>query len=215
MRRPVLLHCLAALVFLLAAVAHHAAAQMLMPQYNWSTYMRFMARVESINTLQNPKSGMFGLHLFARDSLSNIYLVHISPQWYADKHPEQFNFRVGDLLIISGSRFATGLTKNNILAASIVNCSRNYAELRIRDPYTGQGLWHNQPDNLVERIQTIQKRLFSVRSEAVRRSMEPSFPKGSASVPMLPFVPALRFSAPSQPSVQPPSLSAVSDFFWF
>ena len=143
-----------------------------MPQYNRFTFMQFSARVESVNTLQNPHLGRFGLHLFVRDDFTNLYLVHICPQWYADNHPDQFMFNSGDQLIISGSRFATGLTQNNIFAATIVNCSRNYIELRVRDPYTGNALWNNQPDNLLEKIQAIQKKLFSKRSQAIRKSIE-------------------------------------------
>jgi hypothetical protein len=145
-----------------------AVAQM-MPPYNWLTFMQFSAKVESINTLRNPKSGGIGLHLFARDIFSNLYLVHVCPQWYADNHPDQFAFRPGDQLVISGSRFATGLTPNNILAATIINCSRNYLELRVRDPLNGNILWNNQPDHLLERILEIQKKLFSKQSETLRR----------------------------------------------
>lgn len=161
------------LLLALLLCAPFAFAQMnAMSQYNRLTFMQFAAKVESVNTLQNPNSGRFGLHLFARDAFSRIYLVHICPQWYADNHPNQFIFQPGDQLIISGSRFATRLTANNIFAATITNCSRNYFELRIRDPLTGRPLWNNQPDHLLERIQEIQRKLFSKRSEAVRRSME-------------------------------------------
>ncbi|MCW5200988.1 hypothetical protein VU07_04205, partial [Desulfobulbus sp. F4] len=151
----------AALFILLLALLFStpsAFAQMnAMPQYDRMTFMQFAARVESVNTLQNPNSGRFGLHLFARDAFSALYLVHICPQWYADNHPEQFAFRPGDQLLISGSRFATRLTPNNILAATITNCSQNYLELRVRDPLTGSPLWNNQPDHLLERIKEMQK----------------------------------------------------------
>jgi hypothetical protein len=147
-----------------------AFAQMnAMQPYDSTTFMQFAAKVESVNTLQNPQSGRFGLHLFARDAFLNLYLVHICPQWYADNHPDQFLFKPGDQLIVSGSRFATGLTKNNIFAATIINCSRNYLELHVRDPQTGTALWHNQPDHLLERIQAIQRKLFSKRSQTVRK----------------------------------------------
>jgi hypothetical protein len=210
MRRAVLLSCLALVLLLTVIAAVPAAlAQMLMPQYNWMTYTRFAASVESVNTLQNPKSGMFGLHLFARDASATLYLVHICPQWYADNHPDQFAFKQGDQLIISGSRFTTGLTANNILAASIVNCSQNYVELHVRDPYTGQGLWHNQPDNLVERIQEIQKKLFAERSEAVRRSMEQNFYGSAANAVMVPSHLSIPVGYAS-----PPALPGTN-FFWF
>jgi hypothetical protein len=157
-----------ALLLALLACTPASAQMSLMPQYDRLTFMQFAARVESVNTLQNPNNGRFGLHLFVRDAFSALYLVHICPQWYADSHPEQFTFQPGDQLIISGSRFSTGLTPNNILAATIINCSRRYLQLRIREPLTGSPLWSNQPDNLLERIIEMQKKLFSKQSEAMR-----------------------------------------------
>ncbi|WP_417910546.1 hypothetical protein [Candidatus Electronema sp. PJ] len=188
-------------ILLLAVCSSSAAfAQMnAMPQYNRLTFMQVAARVESVNTLQNPHSGRYGMHLFARDAFSNRYLVHICPQWYAENHPNQFTFNLGDQLIISGSRFATGLTQNNIFAATIVNCSRSYLELRIRDPYTGSPLWDNQPDNLLEKIQEIQKKLFSKRSQFVRQSMDQIIAsKTNTSYPPIARQNSARYSYPSQ-----------------
>ncbi len=154
------------------------AAQM-MPPYNPLTFMQFAAKVESVNTLRNPKSGGIGLHLFAKDLFSNLYLIHVCPQWYADNHPEQFAFKPGEQIIVSGSRFATGLTPNNILAATVVNCSRNYLELRVRNPQTGGALWNNQPDNLLERITEIQRKLFSQQSQLLRRQVKDKIMSGA------------------------------------
>ncbi|MGX9727100.1 MAG: hypothetical protein ACTFAK_07200 [Candidatus Electronema sp. VV] len=157
-----------------------AAAQMdmMMGRYDPSSLLRVMVWVDSVNTLRNPSFGGIGLHLFAKDLFSNLYLVHVSPQWYADNHPEEFTFRPGDQLLVTGSRFATGLTENNILAATVTNCSRNFLELRLRDMATGAPLWHNQPDNLLERIQAMQKLLFSERSQKIQRQMEREFSGG-------------------------------------
>jgi len=157
-----------------------AAAQMdmMMGRYDPLSLLRVMVWVDSVNTLQNPKSGGIGLHLFAKDVFANLYLVHVCPQWYADNHPDRFTFKPGDQLIVSGARFATGLTKNNILAATVINCSRNFLELHLRNLATGAPLWHNQPDNLLERIQAMQKLLFSKRSRAVQQQMEKAFSGG-------------------------------------
>lgn len=184
-----------------------AAAQMdmmMMAKYDPFSLLRVMVWVDSVNTLQNPSSGGIGLHLFAKDMFANQYLVHVCPQWYADNHPDQFAFKPGDQLIVSGARFATGLTKNNILAATVTNCSRNFIELHLRDMATGAPLWHNQPDNLVERIQAIQKRLFAERSEAVRRSMEQGFHSSATNAPVT-FMPAGQTGMPVW----------RGDFFWF
>ena len=157
-----------------------AAAQMdmMMGRYDPFSLLRVMVWVDSVNTLQNPSSGGIGLHLFAKDIFANQYLVHVCPQWYADNHPDQFAFKPGDQLVVSGARFATGLTENNILAATVTICSRNFLELRLRDMATGAPLWHNQPDNLLERIQAMQKLLFSERSQKIQQQMEREFSGG-------------------------------------
>ncbi len=142
-----------------------------MPQYNRLTFMRFTAKVESVNTLKNPNIGRMGLHLFARDSADNFYLVHICPQWYANKHPELFMFNKGDQLIISGSRFMTNLTANNIFAATIINCSQDNQQVNIRDPFTGIPLWNNQPDHLVEKIQLVQQQVFLGNSRFIQQNV--------------------------------------------
>ena len=176
------------LLALLAALLQSplpAAAQvdmMMMAKYNPFSLLRVMVWVDSVNTLQNPNSGGIGLHLFAKDIFANLYLVHVCPQWYADNHPDNFTFKPGDQLIVSGSRFATGLTANNILAATVTNCSRNFIELHLRDIMTGTPLWHNQPDHLLERIQAMQRLLFSERSRKIQQQMEKAF---SGSGPLL------------------------------
>ena len=176
MPRRSLKHFLATAFLLCACGMAASAAANMMPQYSRLTFTRFMARVESVNTLKNPNINGIGLHIIARDSLGSWYLVHICPQWYADKHPELFSFKQGDLLIISGSRFATKLTPNNIFAATIINCSQNNKELKVRDPLTGTALWNNQPDDLPEKIQALQQQAFRDNSkfiqENVRRNIE-------------------------------------------
>jgi hypothetical protein len=157
-------------LFCICGIAASVAAKM-MPQYNHLTFIRFMAKVESVNTLKNPAIGRMGLHLIAKDSLNNLYLVHICPQWYADKHPEQFSFKKGDLLIISGSRFATNLTPNNIFAATIINCSQNHQTLNVRDPLTGNALWNNQPDDLLDKIQKVQQQVFLGNSKFIQENI--------------------------------------------
>lgn len=142
-----------------------------MPQYNRLTFTRFTATVESVNTLKNPNIGRMGLHIFAKDSTDTLYLVHICPQWYADKYPELFTFQKGDQLIISGSRFATKLTENNVFAARIINCSQGDAQLDIRDPLTGMPLWNNRPKNLLDKIQQIQQQVFRDNSRYIQENV--------------------------------------------
>ena len=164
-------HFLATALFFACGMAVSAQANM-MPQYNRLTFVRFMAKVKSINTLKNPNINGIGLHLTADDSLGSWYLVHICPQWYADKHPELFSFNKGDQLIIAGSRFATKLTQNNIFAATIINCSQNNQELKMRDPLTGSALWNNQPDDLLQRIQEMQQQAFRDNSKFIQENVK-------------------------------------------
>ena len=142
-----------------------------MPQYNRLTFTRVTATVESVNTLKNPNIGRMGLHIFAKDAADTLYLVHIWPQWYADKYPELFTFQKGDQLIISGSRFATKLTENNIFAARIINCSQDNAQLDLRDPLTGMPLWNNRPKNLLGKIQQIQQQVFRDNSKYIQEKV--------------------------------------------
>jgi hypothetical protein len=142
-----------------------------MPQYNRLTFIRFTATVESVNTLKNPNIGRMGLHIFAKDAADTLYLVHICPQWYADKYPELFAFHKGDQLIISGSRFATKLTENNVFAATIINCSQDNAQLDIRNPLTGIPLWNNRPKNLFGKIQQIQQQVFRDNSRYIQENV--------------------------------------------
>jgi hypothetical protein len=176
MPRISLKHFLSVTLLLCTCGMAASVAANTMPPYSRLTFTRFMAKVESVNTLKNPNIGRMGLHLIVKDSPGSLYLVHICPQWYADKHPELFLFKQGDQLIISGSRFATKLTPNNIFAATIINCSQNNQELNVRDPLTGNALWNNQPDDLLQRIQEVQRQAFLGNSkfiqENVRKNLE-------------------------------------------
>lgn len=143
--------------FLVSAFSAAAA----MPPYDPSTFIRFTATVENAHTVKNPHFGRRGLHLIVKDQHNSFYMIHVCPQWYADKYPELFVFNQGDQLVISGARFQTMLTPNNIYAATIINSSRNSPELKLRDPVTGKGLWNNRPKNLHEMITNAQKKMFS------------------------------------------------------
>lgn len=172
MPRLSLKHFLATALLLCACGMAASVAARTMPPYSRLTFTRFMAKVESVNTLKNPTIGRMGLHLIVKDSLGSSYLIHICPQWYADKHPELFSFKKGDLLIISGSRFATNLTPNNIFAATIINCSQNNQELKVRDPLTGNALWNNQPDDLLQKIQAVQQQAFRDNSKFIQENVK-------------------------------------------
>ncbi|MCI5145343.1 MAG: hypothetical protein D3923_07375 [Candidatus Electrothrix sp. AR3] len=91
-------------------------------------------------TASPPGTNNKGLHIqLTSDTVE--YIIHVSPQWYVDNHPELFNFKKGDLLTVSGAKFTSGRTLNNIYAASITNHSSGVLKLQLRDPKTGVGLW--------------------------------------------------------------------------
>jgi hypothetical protein len=131
------------------------------------------SQVERVNTIKSPIWGNYGFHLFVRQVLSGErYFVHVAPQWYAENHPEKFNFAPGDLVAILGTLFSTQLTPNNIQAATIINYSKNFTQLFLRDPNTGAILWNNQPKNLSQIIHKTQQQSFNHTSQQVGQIMQ-------------------------------------------
>jgi hypothetical protein len=173
MQRLVVQQSIFIIIYLLASAFSAAAA---MPPYDRSTFIRFTATVANAHTVRNPHVGKRGLHLIVKDRQNSYYMIHVCPQWYANKYPDRFIFNQGDQLIISGARFQTMLTPNNIYAATILNSSRNGQELKLRDPVTGKGLWNNMPENLLEIITNAQKRMFSQQFNAMmQKNMQGNF----------------------------------------
>ncbi len=76
-----------------------------------------------------------GLHLKIKTGSGDI-IVHVCPQWYADK--ESIQFKKGESVTVTGSTF-TKDNEQNIYAATI---SRKGAEtLNLRNPDSGSGMW--------------------------------------------------------------------------
>lgn len=120
-----------------------------MAPYRQETFTTINGKVDSIDTVFNKIKQEKGLHLTVKTS-SGEYIVHVCPQWYADK--EQLKFENGELLTISGSTF-TKDNEPNIYAATIINGSSK--SLNLRNPDTGDGLWDSRDidDNMPQEQQ--------------------------------------------------------------
>ena len=87
-----------------------------MVPYEKGTPTTIEGRILSVHTDPNPVVSELGLHLTVETS-GGEYIVHVSPQWYADQ--QQFQFVKGEYLTITGSFFLRDQQKN-IYAATIV-----------------------------------------------------------------------------------------------
>lgn len=161
---------------LVLACCSLAAGQSGAPRYDRSTLVSVTGTIERIGTVKSPTFKRYGLHFIVKDLHDARYFVHLCPQWYADDHPELFNFKENDLIAVSGSKFASKVTENNIYAATITNYSRKFAELRLRDPQTGAALWSNQPKELHAKIQEMQQFAFVRKSQVKQREMAGGVP---------------------------------------
>ncbi len=106
--------------------------------YSKDTFKTIKGNVISINTVFNKIKQEKGLHLTMKSS-SDEYIVHVCPQWYADK--EKIEFKKGDSITVSGSTFIKD-DANNIYTATL-----EYGDnktLNLRDPDTGKGLWRGR-----------------------------------------------------------------------
>jgi hypothetical protein len=146
------------------------------PRYDPGKVISFVGRIEKIGTVKSPVFNRYGLHFIVRDIYSAVYFLHLCPQWYADEHPEQFNFKENDLIAVVGSRFASKVTENNVYPAAITNYSQNFAMLSLRNPQTGDPLWSNQPKDIHDRVQAMQKFAFTQKSQLKQREMTVSVP---------------------------------------
>ncbi len=106
-----------------------------MSDYKKETFATIKGTVKSSQIVFNRQQQENGLHLTIATS-SKEYIVHVCPEWYANKKNIYFN--IGELISISGSTFIKD-NLPNIYAATI---QRKSAEtLNLRDPDSGQGLW--------------------------------------------------------------------------
>ncbi len=109
-----------------------------MADYKKSTFTNIAGEVISVETVFNKVKQEDGLHLTVKTS-SKEYIIHVCPQWYADK--QKLEFKVGETLKITGSSFVKdGLP--NIYAATITYSSSK--TLNLRNPDTGETFWKEQ-----------------------------------------------------------------------
>ncbi len=106
-----------------------------MSPYKKETFTTIKGNIKSIDTVFNKAKQKKGLHLKVKTS-SGDYIVHVCPQWYADKQKIQFS--IDELLTVSGSTFIRD-NEQNIYAATIIRSSSE--TLKLRNPDTGDGLW--------------------------------------------------------------------------
>ena len=106
-----------------------------MVAYDKETYTSVKGIVKSVDTVFNRFKQEKGLHLTVKTS-SDEYIVHVCPQWYADKKKLKFN--IGELVSVSGSEFTKNGEKN-IYAARLTH--KSFGTLKLREPKTGNGLW--------------------------------------------------------------------------
>lgn len=129
------------LSFILIACSISAGGSRGMAPYKKETFATIKGEVKSIDTVFNRVTQEHGLHLTVKTS-SEEYIVHVCPQWYADK--KQLTFEKAELLTISGSTFIKD-NQPNIYAATITRNSSN--SLKLRNPDTGDGLWSGRYKN--------------------------------------------------------------------
>jgi len=86
-----------------------------MVPYDGGTVTTIVGKITGVYTVDNRTTSELGFHLKVETG-SGEYIVHVSPQWYADN--QHFQFVTGELLTITGSAFTRDQQKN-IYAASI------------------------------------------------------------------------------------------------
>jgi len=123
------------LIFFLAVLSGCVASTMGMTPYKQETVTTIKGTVTTIETTMNKQTKEDGMHLKVSTE-ADVYAVHVSPQWYAEK--QKFQFNKGELLTITGSTFVKDNEKN-IYAATIIDSTGNVIELRKQD--TGETLW--------------------------------------------------------------------------
>ena len=111
-----------------------------------------------------------GLHLSVTTS-SDTFVVHVSPQWYADKMNIKFN--KGEQLTIIGSTFTKDF-KQNIYAATIVG--NDNIVITIRNPETGESLWagRTRDESLPQKDLSQQEKNQQEKKESMLKSKKNS-----------------------------------------
>ena len=126
-----LISCLLMLVVLFGCVAGTTG----MSPYRPETVTTITGVVDTIETVMNKQTKEPGLHLSVK-TVSDTFVVHVSPQWYADKM--KIKFTKGEQLTITGSTFTKDF-EQNIYAATIVGIDN--IVINIRNSETGDSLW--------------------------------------------------------------------------
>ncbi len=140
--------------------------------YNKETVATINGNVKAAATVMNKQTMETGLHLTVAAG-SDVYTVHVCPEWYAEKHKIQFD--TGSLIRITGSTFIKDNEKN-IYAARIVDASHNILELRNQD--TGETLWtgRTRDESKAQNDQTAQEKKQQ-EMKAKNQKSDPSFQK--------------------------------------
>ena len=102
------------LFFMLLFVSARQGSGAMVP-YDSRTVTTIEGKITGVYTVDNRATSELGFHLKI-DTGSGEYIVHVSPQWYADK--QHFQFMTGELVTVTGSVFTRDQQKN-IYAASI------------------------------------------------------------------------------------------------
>ncbi|MCP4749392.1 MAG: hypothetical protein GY866_00730 [Proteobacteria bacterium] len=111
-----------------------------MTPYNKATVATIKGTVTSVDTVFNKVQQEDGLHVTIK-TRSGEYIVHVCPQWFADK--QHITFKKGESLTIFGSTFIKD-GQPNIYAATIESDEKT---LKLRNPENGDRLWSGRYRN--------------------------------------------------------------------
>jgi hypothetical protein len=103
--------------------------------YKSSTFTTIKGSVQSSEAFYNKHMKEDGLHLKVKTD-DGEFIVHVCPQWYAEK--ENIQFKKGEFVTITGSTF-TKDNEENIYAATISR--KGDDTLNLRNPDDGETLW--------------------------------------------------------------------------
>ncbi|MFC1523719.1 hypothetical protein ACFL6N_02900 [Thermodesulfobacteriota bacterium] len=113
--------------------------------YQQETVTTIKGNVDVVETVLNRQTNEDGLHLKILTT-SGVYIVHVCPQWYADKI--KIRFDKGESLTITGSTFIKD-NEQNIYAATITDSVDHVLQLRNQD--TGETMWTGRTRNKLSR----------------------------------------------------------------
>ena len=141
-----------------------------MNPYRLETVTTITGVVDNSETVMNKQTKEPGFHLSVTTA-SDTFVVHVSPQWYADKM--NIKFSKGEQLTITGSTFTKDF-KQNIYAATIVGIDNSV--LNLRNPDTGESLWvgRTRDEDLPQRDLAQQEQNQKKKKESMLKSKKSS-----------------------------------------